>query len=164
MFIFSGENIVNSTNIATVNKQLMSNKSKKKTKHMFCIVNDVHDCCQARQQIQLEDDDDTTTENNMEGLSDLLTYNIHKMRDFVDNMESKIRLGDCNARWKMQKVLPLQCFSQNYPRIFNVLNQNSSTYQQTTYIHIQMLPEITILLHQCMMPTKQYEDDLIILI
>lgn len=190
MFGFSGENVITSTVLGIVKKQLPSSKSKKKAKHMFCIVNDVHDCCQARAKGMLEDDDDGLTpesdtvadtldvhfhhdslsgptliaEKNTEGLSDLLSYNTHKVRDFVGKMESRIRLGDCDARWKMQKILPLQCFSRNYPRIFNVLRQNSSSCQQTTYIHIHMLPEITILLHQCMMPTKQYEDDLIILI
>ena len=185
-FGISSENVNTTTILGVVRKQLSANKSKKKTKHMFCIMNDVHDCCQARHHhhsddehgndnsdnapdVNMDSDDDggisplsaggaLTSNPYSEGLSDLYTHNTHRMRDFVSRMESKTRLGDSNARLRMQKVLPLQCFAKNYPRIFNVLRQNPSC------IHINMLPEITVLLHQCMMPTKQYEDDLIILI
>jgi len=178
-FGISSENVITATILGVVRKQSPSNKSKKKTKHMFCIMNDVHDCCQPRHhQHGLSDDDNDddhddisiasdehesagsalTKEAYLEGLSASFTHNTHKMREFVTRMETKIRLGDTNARWRMQKVLPLQCFARNYPRIFNVSQQNTSC------VHINMLPEITVLLHQCMMPTKQYEDDLIILI
>ena len=88
----------------------------------------------------------------------------------------------------MQRALPLQCYVDMYPRIFNVLGGNCINtmhlegtehrhprslhqpsqrhFSNTTAmgVHLGVLPDITILLHQCMMPTKQYEDDLIILI
>jgi len=185
-FGISSENVITTTILGVVRKQPSSIKSKKKTKHMFCIMNDVHDCCQAQDHHHksCHDNNDDDNDNDaisvasderesmgnscagntltgdayLEGLSDLFTHNTHKMRDFVTRMETKTRLGDTNARWRMQKVLPVQCFATNYPRIYNVLQQD------TRSIHIDMLPEITVLLHQCMMPTKQYEDDLIILI
>jgi len=185
-FVFSSENPV-TTILGVVRKQLVSSKSKKKTKHMFCIVNDVHTCCQTKQQHSIDEDDDvtvqedittgvedlespdlstpeSTTKNNFEGLADPALDNQKQINIFVSQMENKIRLGDCNARWQMQRVLPMQCFAHEYPRIFNVLDTNRSISKQASCIHINMLPEITVLLHQCLMPTKQYEDDLIILI
>ena len=91
-FVFSSENPV-TTILGVVQKQLVSSKSKKKTKHMFCIVNDVHTCCQTKQQHSIDEDDDvtvqedaaadvedlessdfstpkSTTKNNFEGLAD----------------------------------------------------------------------------------------------
>jgi len=211
------------TILGVVKKASANGKSKKKSKHLFCIVNDIQNCYQAKQRClpgdsssssggDDDDDDDamarapapddanatatagtcdaaghlqgddgtgTTTHanaknTNYEGLADLLHHSQTHIHAFVSQMENRVRLGDHDARWQMLRALPLQCFVKDYPRIFNVVahkrrsaNNNPSKGRRSTWplcIHIHMLPEITVLLHQCMMPTKQYEDDLIILI
>jgi len=98
--------------LGVVRKQLMSSKSKKKTKHMFCIVNDVHNCCQIKQHHSIDEgDDDTgkqdvagdtknlespdlftpksTTKNNFEGLSDPTLKNQEQIGMFVSGTLSK---------------------------------------------------------------------------
>jgi len=220
----------NNTILGVVKRESVSIKSKKKIKHVFCIVNDVQHCNPTRHSDGDQADADVfftvatgdtravlprtptpesthphAKKSDHEGLSSIATKpepqhtantttkrhcpdnnarNKEKMHTFVSNMENKIRLGDCDARWQMQRVLPLQCYVNNYPRIFNVLgascinniplpescvnhhhhHHTHSAGQNAICVHLGMLPEITILLHQCMMPTKQYEDDLIILI
>ena len=239
-----------STTLGVQKKGCMCTKSKKKAKHIFCIVNDMQTCyptqhygsegdCPAMHEerdaagshdsrdeddVFVEDDDAESSPSmaqehpnphidnrnpDLEGLPhactnshtttptcpaatpvDVETSCAHrqKMHTFVNNMENKIRLGDCHARWQMQRALPLQCYVDIYPRIFNVSGGsciNSMHLEPTehrhprkshkhsqchlgtkkaTCVHLGVLPDITILLHQCMMPTKQYEDDLIILI
>jgi len=204
------------TILGVVKKDSFSAKSKKKVKHVFCIVNDVQNCNPTRHydfdvafvtdgndQIKDADMDERQTivpvhstdnkhthnrkpdlEGQPKSTTDSLTSDnttTHaRMQTFVNNMENKIRLGDSDARWQMQRVLPLQCYVDIYSRSFEVLgapcinrigiepNQHQKHLQSGSKtamcVHLGMLPEITILLHQCMMPTKQYEDDLIILI
>ena len=236
-----------STTLGVLKRECVSTKSKKKVKHVFCIVNDVQTCYPTRHydfeaasaavheevdaaaDYESLDDDDVFVEDDAD-ISPPATQeehpNVHNekqdhkglpndstpthatatrtgtaqtdaqktsthtenMHTFVCNMENKIRLGDCHARWQMQCALPLQCYVDIYPRIFNVVgascindmhlehtghhnphhehhrSQRHLSNKTAVCVHLGMLPEITILLHQCMMPTKQYEDDLIILI
>jgi len=224
--MFSSEcGLSSNTILGVFRKGASSMKSKKKIKHVFCIVNDVQSCNRTRQYdfdciFTHQDHDDDVSESSptetyqgsclgstMLPVSSPTPTHIHKkhpdlegrlfntignshaspnldthaqMHAFVANMENKIRLGDCDARWQMQRVLPLQCYVEDYSRIFHVLgascidkiriekdqhNKHLRAGSDTAMcVHMGMLPEITILLHQCMMPTKQYEDDLIILI
>jgi len=83
---------------------------------------------------------------------------------FIEKMQNKIRLGDCQARLKMQRILLLYAYQHSYKRIFNTIKINEDNGRAEFFINIDSMPEITLLLHQCMLPTKQYEDDLIILI
>ena len=220
--VFSSEcTAVNgNTILGVVKKESLSTKSKKKVKHVFCIVNDVQNCNPTRdydfdvafvadEYDETKDADICDHQTSIPGSQaphskELTNTHIRKpdlegqpksttsslasentttqarMHTFVNNMENKIRLGDSDARWQMQRVLPLQCYVDIYSRSFEVLGAscinsiNIDPHQHHKHlqtgsntamcVHLGMLPDITILLHQCMMPTKQYEDDLIILI
>jgi len=156
-----------------VSKKLsLQSKCKKKSKSLFCIINDIGSCLNRQKKTVCSDRDDSladeidahSTKNPFEGLENLLGEAGHNMDTFVANMEHVIRLGNYQARLHMQKLLPVQCFVRNYSRLFNVLGDRIEQSEYNVYMSIEMLPEINILLHQCMMPTNQYEDDLVILI
>ena len=159
------------TTLGVSKKLSLQCKGKKKPKSLFCIVNDIGSCLHrqkgtiypARDDALAEEIDAHTNQNPFEGLETLLSEAGHNMNTFVANMENVIRLGNYQARLHMQKLLPVQCFVQDYRRLFNVLGDRIEHTECNVHMSIEMLPDINILLHQCMMPTNQYEDDLVIL-
>ena len=72
-----------------------------------------------------------------------------------------VRKGNSQARDEIVKLLPLYSFSNSYQFIYRIV-KNVDKYNIPN-IDIQHMPDITAFLHQCILPTRYYEDDIVIL-
>jgi len=184
----------NYTILGVNKKQFLKNSSKKKAKALFCVVNDISVVWQNKTRQLLEASCSLTntpgagapahaqelelqTEMQIrEGQTHRDGEDVAKMTEratgsgilgidtYIDTMQARIRKGDCEARGGMQSVLAMYAYQGAYPRIFNNQRLNHENNRRDFFISIDSMPEITLLLHQCMLPTRQYEDDLVILL
>lgn len=79
----------------------------------------------------------------------------------VENLENMVRKGNNQARDEIVKLLPLYSFFNSYQFIYRIV-KNVDKYNIPN-IDIQHMPDITAFLHQCILPTRYYEDDIVIL-
>ena len=155
-------------------KQFSKNSSKKKAKSLFCVVNDISTVWQNKTRQLLEGTSEmqntsqthTTDNPTSEGrpTKQERTNVAPNIDTFVDTMHTDIRNGDCTARIQMLRMLPMYTYNSLYKRIFNNVRLNQENNGGEFFVSIDSMPEITLLLHQCLLPTRQYEDDLVVLL
>jgi len=133
---------------------------KKRVKEQFCILNDMSSCINDASQYNLPQ---TLKGRPCSVLSDdLRKTSQNEMIDVISNLQNRVRLGDTIARTQIQELSCICAFSTIYPRFFH--NQEIQTHSGHIGITIQDMPDVTTILHQCMLPTKQYEDDFVVLL
>jgi len=80
----------------------------------------------------------------------------------VERLEDAVRRGDITARTQIIQLLPFYSYRSAYRNLDRVLQNIDNC--NLPYIDMQHMPDITIFLHQCIMPTQYYEDDIVILL
>jgi len=79
----------------------------------------------------------------------------------IEMLENMVRKGDTNARNQILMLLPLYSYMSVYKNMHNIIKNIHK--QKIKHIDIRHMPDITVFLHQCILPTRYHEDDIVIL-
>jgi len=144
----------------------------------YCIQNNIHSCFleyhhfedisykRRSQQINDSEEFNNATESDaisrVELFSSTCALEAPSILSEVERLEDAVRKGDMTARIKITQLLPFYSYMSQYRNLHHVLRNIDSS--NLPYIDMQHMPDITIFLHQCIIPTQYYEDDIVILL